>query len=246
MKIKKKLIFVGDARSYHVTDWYEQVELIAPHFDVELFSDLFDSADYKVLNKKSISDPLITIDKVIMTRNYNVAARFRNYLKLFLAPVQAFKLAKYKRMQKGAVLFHAHSFYYILICYLAQVKFVATPMGSDYLLRPKESVIYRLLAKWSIKSAVAVTCDSIELQKLLSSWGVNSTIIQNGINCSLFKTHRNLRRKNVLSTRGFQSLYNIKEIIKSRNYSQSIKNIGIEFISVKFCLVFHCNQGQIP
>lgn len=229
----QKLIFLGDARSYHVTDWYHQVKLLAPHLNVELFSDLFDNkeySDYRESNKKSKNDPLITIDKILFTSNYRITARFRNISKLLLAPLQAFRLSRYARRQEADLLFHAHSFYYILICYLARIKFVATPMGSDYLVRPNESYFYRILAKNSIKRAAAVTCDSIELQRVLNSWGVRSQIIQNGINFSLFQVGRISEKKGIMSVRGFQELYNIKEIMQSRNLSTATSDIGIEFV----------------
>jgi hypothetical protein len=61
---------------------------------------------------------------------------WRNGIKVLTTPMQISGLRRLARENEGVV-FHAHSMYYIFLCWLAGIKFVATPMGSDVVGTPR-------------------------------------------------------------------------------------------------------------
>ena len=121
--------------------------------------------------------------------------------------------------------------YYIFLCWAARIKAVATPMGSDVLVRPDESKIYRFFTRLSLNYADKITVDSKKLvDKIIDLTGRKSFLIQNGINTSEILSYKNkkFQRKNISSIRGFYPNYQINEIVEARNLST--KKIPINFI----------------
>ena len=129
------------------------------------------------------------------------------------------------------MIFHAHSMYYIFLCWLARVEFIATPMGSDVLVRPDQSRIYKFFATYSLKASHTITVDSVALQeKIYHLCGRQSKLIQNGIDTEKTQILReqNRFRDRIVSVRGMDPNYRIEEILLARNSSN--KTMGIDLI----------------
>lgn len=235
--MSSKIIFVGDGRSYHVVDWYKAVKEITEkkgNICTELISDLYQSEGNKRLIDTPASPALVVIDKFLFKKQSFVGSIFRNLLKFFLAPIQAWKLRKFlsiKYSDYDKVILHAHSFYYILICALSGCEFIATPMGSDYLVRPDRNIIYSLLSNYAIRNAKYITVDSIELFEKFKRLGLDNVfIIQNGIDVDeiLNFNSKKTGESYILSFRSVDPLYNTKELVESRNDSEI--DYSIKFI----------------
>ncbi|QWD80047.1 glycosyltransferase [Polynucleobacter sp. MWH-Spelu-300-X4] len=232
-----QIVLIGDARSYHVVDWYKTIKYISnnKNISVKLFSDLFESENHNRLIKKFSDDPIFTIDCLMLNKQSKISDRYRNLIKFAAVPFQSWQIRKFWiKRNKNGIVFHAHSFYYILICAIARVPFVATPMGSDYLVRPRQSIIYKYLSKFSVKGAKAVTVDSNLLKIILETdFSVkNIFIIQNGIDvqsilnlCSSNKFNKSDR---LLSIRALTELYQINKFLIARNNSN--KKYNIDFV----------------
>jgi hypothetical protein len=144
-------------------------------------------------------------------------------VKIVFTPFQIFGLIKLKKKFPDA-LFHAHSMYYIFISWLAGLKFIATPMGSDVLVRPEKSFLYRYFTKKSLHFAYGITVDSVRMMekvRLLS--GRDSELVQNGVDVRMISTFENnhIPRSEVVSIRGFYKNYQIDKIFDSRDQSSS-------------------------
>lgn len=222
----KKIIFLGDGRSYHVVDWYTTVVRLSDNdlIKYDFFTDLIHSEGHSKLLQNSNVNPLYIIDNFLVNRQSLIADRWRNLIKFLYIFPQVVKIKRFlKANNEHEIIFHAHSFYYILLCSLSGAKYIATPMGSDYLLKPDQSKIYSLLANYSLSKAWKITVDSLKLKEHVEKvFGYkNVTIIQNGIDTEYIANYRinskstsNLR---FLSIRGLTELYQIKNFLEVRN-----------------------------
>ena len=109
------------------------------------------------------------------------------------------------------------------------------PQGSDVLIKPYKSKIYKYFSIKALRKGAYITVDSVKMQKhvkILS--GVNAVVIQNGIDIkTINKNHlkkNNVDREKIVSIRGFTSLYRIKQIIEARNNSRSNQRLGMHLI----------------
>jgi hypothetical protein len=228
-----KIIFVCDSRDYHAIDWFHIVNDICydKGYSVMIATDIFDENEkFNLINKSDSVIQLYNINKLLIKKQSRFSDIWRNIIKLVTTPLQIFGLIKLRKQFPNAV-FHAHSMYYIFLCWLARLKFIATPMGSDVLVRPSESNIYRLMTIYSLKAATQITVDSVEMQQMIMELSnKNSSIIQNGIDTRMitsFISETKLRNE-VVSIRGFYPNYQIEELLNSREICEI--NIGITFI----------------
>ena len=106
--------------------------------------------------------------------------------------------------------------YYIFLCWLSRIKYIATPMGSDVLVRPKESNLYKFFTSKSLSNADKITVDSKSLfNEVLSLSNKKSIIIQNGIDT------KELLKFNKKNRKSFIILYQYEDfiqIIRLKNY----------------------------
>ena len=177
----KPICFVASARDYHAIDWYRSVKNLCRERRVFIATDLIESEGVeKLVNERDEVVHLFNLDRWLLDRQSKFANIWRNFVKLLTVPLVAYRL---NQLSKNAdSIFHAHSMYYIFLCWLAKVEFIATPMGSDVLVRPDNSKVYRLFTIYSLRAAAAITVDSSALQeKIRLLCGKDSCIIQNGI-----------------------------------------------------------------
>lgn len=222
MTKNKTVIFVCDARDYHAMDWFHEVKDIAVGCDVFLATDI--SGDGNVPDLTRVDDKVVrlfNINKFLLKKQSVVADIWRNFIKLVSTPMQIQGLKRVKAQYPDAI-FHAHSMYYIFLSWLAGVKFIATPMGSDVLVRPDESKLYRYVTKKSLQAAYIITGDSVKMQgKVKELSGRDSEVIQNGIDVRAISSYINNaeQRKGVVSIRGFYPNYQIEKLMDAREYS---------------------------
>ena len=225
-----KIIFVCDSRDYHAMDWYHTVKEICNTENVIVATDIVDYTNHNLVLKDDNVVKLFNINKFLFNSQSRLLDFWRNIVKLASTFLQVYKLKKLSKVHPNSI-FHAHSMYYIFLCWLARLKFIATPMGSDVLVRPDQSVLYKFMTCHALKFAYIITVDSVSMKnKVLELSGKESIIIQNGIDVRLINTYlnRSLVRNNIVSIRGFYSNYQIDRIIESRYLSKL--DIGISFV----------------
>ena len=230
MRVSKPICFVASARDYHAIDWYRSVKNLCHGRRVFIATDLIESEGVeKLVDERDEVHRLFDLDRWLPDRQSKFGNIWRNIIKALTVPLVAYRLnALSKRVD---AIFHAHSMYYIFLCWLARVEFIATPMGSNVLVRPDNSLIYKLFTIYSLRAAAAITVDSTALQeKIRSLCGRESHIIQNGIDSNGTQAYRESAQKRfrVISIRGMDPNYRILELIQARNSTD--RSIGFDFI----------------
>jgi len=230
--MKKKIIYVIDSTDFHAIDWYRTVKKICKRScDIMIATDILASnKSDNLINKEDKILELFLIEKYFIKKKTVFSNIFRNIIKIIALPIQVLQLRSLNKKHPNTI-FHAHSMYYIFLCWAARIKAIATPMGSDVLVRPDESKIYKFFTSLSLKYANKITVDSERLaNKIIMLTGRKSFLIQNGINTSEILLYRNkkFKRNNISSIRGFYPNYQINEIVESRNLSG--KKFVINFI----------------
>ena len=233
-KINKnsKIFFVGSGSDYHALDWYRVVQNIMRNKNFYFVTDLISPEGLKnITNEKDNLIIIGPIDKYLFKYQSKLGNIWRNLIKLFFAFKFISKLKHLAKENRGAI-FHAHSMYYVFICGLANVNFIATPQGSDTLVRPYKSLIYKYFFIKAIQKAKYITVDSTKMAKVIKLFSNReASVIQNGIDTSkaIVKTKtNNLLRSKVISIRAFASNYRILEILENRN--NTLKSKKLEFI----------------
>ncbi len=230
-----KIVFLCGARDFHAIDWYRSAKSKARNYEVVILTDLIASEGYrKLVSENDIVYNLFILDKYLFKNESKYGNYWRNILKLVLFPIQLFLLIRFKIKNPHSI-YHAHSMYYIWLAWAARLKFIATPQGSDILVKPYSSKLYWYFSKFALKSAKIITVDSNLMAKgVYSISGIFPVIIQNGIDLTslLLNTnkYRNHKRDKILSIRGFSSLYCLDQILISRNNSSEFFNHPISFI----------------
>jgi hypothetical protein len=226
------LIFVCASNDFHAMDWFHEVKIAAPRFPMKVVTDIFYSS--KEHNSEVRNDDeiiiLFNIQPLIFSGHSFFYNFWRNAIKLLFTPLQVLRLRRISKMNDSA-LFHAHSMYYVFLCWLSGVRFIATPMGSDVLVRPEKSILYKYFTKKSLKAAEHITVDSTKIQeKIKNLIGKDSYLIQNGIDVksiSLFKSDK-VQRSEIVSIRAIDYNYQIHRLIEARNFARN--NLSISFV----------------
>ena len=235
--MSKQLVFLCGARDFHAMDWYKSAIELLPDNKIYILTDLIAGEGYKKLtNKNDIVFELLIIDKFLLKNQSQMGHLWRNFIKLLVFPIQVLLIKKFSKKYPDAI-YHAHSMYYLFLAWAAKIPYVGTPQGSDILIKPYRSNFYKYFTIKSLKSAKAVTVDSIKMkEKIYELTGEHAHIVQNGIDIDtinhFFRNHPNISnaKKTILSIRGFTSLYRIKETLISRNSSSKFSKIAITFI----------------
>ncbi len=233
----KNIVYLCGARDFHAMDWYRstQKNIEGSGINLLLLTDLIQSEGYKkLITSKDNLHKLIVLDNYLFKIESRYGNYWRNLLKLIFSPIQIILIIKFKRKFPHSV-YHAHSMYYIWLAWAAGLKFIATPQGSDILVKPYRSKLYWYCSKCALKSAKKITVDSNLMAKgVFSISGIFPLVIQNGIDLTslLLKSNkfRNPKRDKILSIRGFSSLYCLEQILISRNNSSEFFNHSISFI----------------
>ena len=173
--MKKKLVFLCGARDFHAMDWYKSAKILLKDVDVIILTDLIEAEGYKKLitpEDKVVN--LFILDKFLFRKQSKVAHIWRNILKIILFPYQVILIKKFSKKNPNAI-YHAHSMYYLFLGWAAKIPYIGTPQGSDILIKPYKSFLYKYFAIKSLKLAKAVTVDSLKMQSKINELsGVNA------------------------------------------------------------------------
>lgn len=231
MLIEKKIVIVGGARDYHAMDWYRVIQQVAPHRKILFLTDLIAGEGFeKILTAKDKVKYLFVIDKLLLSKQSTIGNIWRNFIKIAILPLQVVKLRSFAHKHPQSI-YHAHPMYYMLLCWLAGVEFIGTPQGSEILVRPNRSRIYKYFAIQVLRAAKSITVDSQSMQdKIFELSERKSILIQNGIDMdSISKLQPvDYLRDRIISFRGMTPLYQIKEIVTAREHSNN--NYPLTFI----------------
>lgn len=226
-----RLVFLCGARDFHAMDWYFSAKEVLPNDRLDILTDLIAGEGFK----KIISDydgysKLLILDSFLFKKQSKLGGLWRNVLKLLVLPIQVSKLKKYNRKNPNSI-YYAHSMYYLWLAHFAKVSFIGTPQGSDILIKPFKSKIYRYLSKVSLRSAMLITVDSKQMQdKTFEISGVRPKIIQNGIDLVKINYEGNFERNTILSVRGMAPIYRLIDLLEARNNSETHSTQEITFI----------------
>lgn len=215
-------------------DWFRSARQTLPNDRVCILTDLIAGEGFKDL---TLSDDrifrLIILDRFLLTYQSSFGNIWRNLVKLLVFPIQVWMVRRFDRQHPGARYF-CHSMYYLFLAWAAGIHYLGTPQGSDVLIKPFRSRVYRFFAGKSLKAASHVTVDSKQMQeKILELCGVRAEVIQNGIDVRSIlhftgtRPAAPLARKYILSIRGFTALYRIADIISARNRSAKHGDVPI-------------------
>ncbi len=214
---KINFLFLGSARCFHTEDWYYCAKTLEAdnNLSVHFVYDQFEGEGQKTFLQGNDSKfSLINIDKLLPNSVSTVSNKWRNVLKLLLLPVQAIILRRILSKFDGPVIIHAHSTYYGCLASFTGAKYISTPQGSEVLVRLK-SFLYSHLARRAHTHANFVTVDSAAMKAKLNEFlGLDSYVIQNGINVDKLSKYRDFDGKyRILSMRGIAPNYRILEIL---------------------------------
>ncbi len=232
-----KLLFLGNATSWHVVPW------------VNFFANTHRTSLFSFIEPYAHSSDLKNVELVISKGFFGSALKLfkinKDYLyklnRILSIPIACIWLSIYVKKNKIEVI-HAHSVFYGFLAFFifSGKPIVFTPMGSDVLVNPEKSLLYRLMTRIAYIRPSIVTGDSYLIQKTGIKYGANKKnnyVIQNGVNQKIFypmeKSYDLLNQYNIsneetifYSPRQLEELYNIDIIINSL---YEIKNKGYLF-----------------
>lgn len=232
-----KLIFLCGARDFHAIDWYRSAEEQLNKENLCILTDLIAGEGFqKIVCEDDNVYSLIILDKILFRGQSNIGNLWRNILKLLVLPIQIILIKKFNKRNPNSI-YHAHSMYYLWLAAGANIDFVGTPQGSDILVKPFKSKIYKTLSIWALRSAKYITVDSEKMRdKVFEISGVEAKIIQNGIDIKsieeekTFTSNKKLIRNRLVSIRGFSPLYRIEELLITRSKKNNAKDFPISLI----------------
>lgn len=216
----KKIIFVGNARDFHAMDWYRTIKKVCVGRDIIFATDLVCSEGHtKLVTDNDSLAHLYNIDHLLFSNQSHVGNIWRNIVKVLVFPIQVKRLKQLAAKHPSAV-YHAHTMYYLFVCWLARLKYIGSPQGDEILIRPYRSRLYKYFAVKSLKASDHLIVDSVNLKKgILSLSGKDASVIQYGIDVEVIKKNVDTseKRTKVASIRALYPLYRISEILDARN-----------------------------
>jgi hypothetical protein len=224
------IIFIGNSTDYHAIDWYRNIKKICSGSGQKVMfaTDLVSSEGRQKLI--TIDDNLIdlyNIDWLLFANQSYAGNIWRNIIKLLFFPIQVYHIKKLEKKHPSSI-FHAHTMYYLFLGWVAGIKYIGTPQGSEILIRPYRSIFYNYFAKKSILGAEHIIIDSVNLQNgILKLCNKPSTIIQYGIDIKAINkvVDNSETREHVASIRGLYPIYQIEKIFKARNFIKTSQRL---------------------
>lgn len=218
-----KIVFLCGARDFHAMDWFRSAKKKVGAENVAVMADIISAEGLEsLLQEEDELIPLIVLDRFLFKKSSRLANIWRNLLKLIILPIQAKLVKKYYHSHPDSV-FHAHGMYYMRMASMAKVPYVGTPQGSEVLVRPYRSRMYKSFARKALQAAKAVTVDSVGMKKGVDAIsGVDAHIVQFGIDIKRIIQYNKTvieKRNLMLSVRGMTQLYQESLLLRSRNLS---------------------------
>lgn len=219
-----KILYLGSSSDWHIDLWAQH---FTKHHLVYLFSDKENYLDDQSFEAVAVSHSAGLFGATLNFFGITSHKLFQ-INKLISAKYYAFKVDALIKSEKIEVV-HAHNLYYGYVASFlkSQVPVIFTPMGSDIIIHAQENFIYKHMAHRAFRKAVAVTGDSLLVQKRGYKVGAKvekNHIIQNGVDSSIFYPKDNFLKKEfhigkdellIFSPRAITPLYNIDVIIDS-------------------------------
>ena len=237
-RVSEPLVFLCGARDFHAMDWYRRALDLMPGHRICILTDLIAGEGFKKLvDQRDTVYRLLIIDMFLLRKQSKVGNIWRNIVKLLVFPIQVILVRRFAARNPGAI-FYAHAMYYLFLGMAAGIRFVGRPQGSDILIKPYRSTLFRYFAVKSMAAAKAVIVDSDKMRDAIRGFSpeVNVHIVRNGIDLdaigqALERTRvESAGRSSVLSLRGMTPLYRIDEIVRRRNESSRYRDIPLSFI----------------
>ena len=222
------LILLASGKDFHAIDWYRNIKYVSPHLNCVYVTDLISSESEPILlNKNDNIIKLFIIDNFLFKKRSKLGDKWRNIIKLTFFPIQIFKLNKIIKNNPAAIV-HAHTMYYTFLCWLIGINYISSPQGSEILVRPFQSRLYKFFAIQALKKANHIIIDSQNLkEQIYNLTGKESYIIQYGIDVKNIIENRKIKDRNrITSIRGIYPLYRIEEIFNARKHSKSPINLS--------------------
>jgi hypothetical protein len=205
-------------------DWYRTVKAVYPDRRVRFLTDVVESeGHHRIVRDDDDLVQLVNVDRALFRTQSRLGNVWRNAFKALMIPVQVVSLARFARRHRGSV-YHAHTMYYMCLCWLAGVPFVGTPQGSEVLVRPVRSRVYRWFAARALAAARIITVDSVPMRRGIEAIaGREAVLVQNGIDVDGLKGIRQSSgtRAGIVSLRGLTPLYRIHEIVRAWRCTES-------------------------
>jgi hypothetical protein len=200
-------------------DWYRAIRRLSGERKILFATDLIESEGYtRLLGADDQVAPLHNIDGWLFRKQSFLGSVWRNAVKAMFGPWQARLVRKLATREPNAV-FHAHTMYYMVLCWLAGIRFIGTPQGSEILVRPFRSRVYRYFATRALLAAEHVLIDSVNMQRSIEQLcGRKSQVVQFGIDTSeiLRIADSGMPRETILSIRGLCPIYRIDALLEAR------------------------------
>lgn len=212
-------------------DWFRSCQKIARLAPVFVTDNLGGEGFVPLLGADDNVRKLVLIDHLLAKQPTRLGHAWRNFVKLALVPLQVLKLRRVLRDIHNPFIF-AHSTYYAFLASFCTVRYSATPQGSEVLVRPLRSRLYRSLLLRSVHHAAFTTVDSNAMAERLEKLsGVRPHVVQNGIDVSGINAGTDgpasQCRWLITSIRGFESNYRIIEILQARD--QQAPGLNLQF-----------------
>jgi L-malate glycosyltransferase len=213
-----KICFLGDASSVHMHKWINFFKSISWEVCVISFK------KYEIDGVKIIS----------LGENYNVASKGGNFQYLF-------QLRKIKNIireiKPDLVNAHYITSYGFIAALTKNTPLILSAWGTDILVTPRKSLLYKFITKYTLRKADLITSDSKnmteEIEKLLGNSKRQIITVPMGVDVELFKNSRNLYKESIkiLSLRTLDDNSNVGIIIKAFSkillrYPNSILYVG--------------------
>ena len=219
-----KVIFLCGARDFHAMDWYMTAKALNPLSKIQIVTDLIEGEGYeKLIQEDDQVYKLFILDPFLLSQQSKWADLWRNFLKLIVLPIQVILLKRFAHANPGYI-YHAHSMYYLVLAALSKVNYIGTPQGSDILVKPWRSWLYKIFSIYGLRKAKHITVDSQSMKEGVKDLveRTDVSIIQNGVSISKIRsTDENYvnHKKNspfIYSVRGLTALYDIESIFLNR------------------------------
>lgn len=233
----ENLVFLCGGHDFHAMDWYRRALENLDNINIFILTDLIKCEGFNVLIKENdIVFKLIILDKFLFSKQSKLGTYWRHLIKILVLPFQIFLIKKFSRKNPKSI-FYAHSMYYILLAKFAGIDYVGRPQGSDILIKPFKSKLFRNLCRQGINNSKAIIVDSNIMYKNIKRFASSDKVfvIPNGIDLNTIqklmqsKVNQN-NRKSIISIRGLTELYRIHEILLSRSATVKSLKIPIKFI----------------
>lgn len=196
-----KICFFADGESIHTVRWCKHFQSLG--HEIHLIS-------FKKVELENVSVYYIDTGKITVGGgNWKVLFKYREIKKIL------------KSIQPA--IFHAHyaTSYGITGALTNYHPFVITALGSDVLISPKESAIYKFLLKFAFKKADWITAMAEHMKVAIKNLGIPVSKIDTvpfGIDPFIFNNHKRALSKAhfvVTSTRNFEKVYNLPHLLKA-------------------------------